>query len=560
MLPPLLAALHQPRAYDHPVDTIELLETHISWVLLTGPYAYKIKKPVELGFLDFSSLELRRRCCHEEVRLNRRLAPELYLGVVAIHGPAPQAHLGGEGEVIEVAVKMRQFPQESLLSTCLARIAPEGDLFDRLADDLARFHAAADRADAASTHGLPAQLLQPAEANLEVLARAAAAGLAAVDPALLEELRHWTLTCWQQLGSRFLQRRREGRILEGHGDLHLANMAWLEGRIVVFDCLEFSPALRWIDVISDLAFLVMDLQERGYPGPAVRLLNRWLEQSGDYDGLALWRWYSNYRALVRAKVAALGGQSELVRAYLQQAEAIGQRRPRLLLLCHGLSGAGKSHHSAGLIEPLQAIRIRSDVERKRLFGLWGEALPPARHGDPYAPAVSKELFDQRLPAQAAAVLAAGYSVIVDATFLRISHRRRMEAVASEAGVPLLILDCSAPVELLRQRIQARRGLGQDPSDADLAVLEHQQRVLEPLSEQERGWAVAVGPNQDLQATLALLEGLIRAAAGPAGPEVPAAQTVSGAGLDPVDWEPTADPPHPPGCAAPADENGSAGGC
>jgi predicted kinase len=259
-------------------------------------------------------------------------------------------------------------------------------------------------------------------------------------------------------------------------------------------------------------------------------------------------------------VAALGRQSELVRAYVQLAGVIGQRRPRLLLLCHGLSGAGKSHHSAGLIEPLQAIRIRSDVERKRLFGLWGEALAPARHGDLYAPAVSEELFDQRLPAQAAAVLEAGYSVIVDATFLRRSHRRRMEAVAAEAGVPLLILDCHAPVELLRQRIQARRGLGHDPSDADLAVLEHQQRTLEPLSEQERGWAVAVGPNQDLQATLALLEGLIRAAGGPAGPEVPAAQAVSGAGLDPVDWEPTADPPHPPGCAAPAGESESAGGC
>ncbi|MFN5116515.1 MAG: AAA family ATPase [Cyanobacteriota bacterium] len=500
MLPPLLAALHQPRAYDHPVDTIELLETHISWVLLTGPYAYKIKKPVELGFLDFSSLELRRRCCHEEVRLNRRLAPELYLGVVAIHGPAPQAHLGGEGEVIEVAVKMRQFPQESLLSTCLARIAPEGDLFDRLADDLARFHAAADRADAASTHGLPAQLLQPAEANLEVLARAAAAGLAAVDPALLEELRHWTLTCWQQLGSRFLQRRREGRILEGHGDLHLANMAWLEGRIVVFDCLEFSPALRWIDGISDLAFLVMDLQHRGQMQLGGRVLNRWLEANGDYEGLRLWRWYFVYRALVRAKVAALRldqqwAAGELL-AYLQLAERTTRSRPAALVLTHGVSGSGKSHLARRLCHHFGWIHLRSDVERLRFFGRWGLPVEHPLQGDPYRPEISALLYRERLPAAAEAALEAGFGVVVDATFLEAGHRQRFRDLAERLAVPLVLLDCRCDPEQARRRIQARALAGGDPSEADLAVLERQLLQQQPLSGPEAAAALVVETGAD----------------------------------------------------------------
>ena len=514
LLPPLLEALRQPRAYDHPVDAIELLETHISWVLLTGPYAYKIKKPVALGFLDFSSLELRRRCCDEEVRLNRRLAPELYLGVVAIHGPAPEAHFGGEGEVIEVAVKMRQFPQESLLSTCLARIAPQGDLFDRLADDLASFHASADRAAAASSYGLPAQLLQPAEANLEVLARAAAAGLAGVDPALLEELRHWTLTCWQQLGPRFLQRRREGRILEGHGDLHLANMAWLDGRIVVFDCLEFSPALRWIDGISDLAFLAMDLQHRGQRQLGGRVLNRWLEANGDYEGLHLWRWYVVYRALVRAKVAALrldqqratglsaaavepssSSAGELL-AYLQLAERTIRSRPAALVLTHGVSGSGKSHLARRLCHHFGWIHLRSDAERLRLFGRWGFPGEAPLQGDPYRSEISALLYRQRLPAAAEAALEAGFGVVVDATFLEAGHRQRFRDLAERLAVRLVLLDCRCDPEQARRRIQARALAGGDPSEADLAVLERQLLKRQPLSGPELAAALVVETGAD----------------------------------------------------------------
>jgi aminoglycoside phosphotransferase family enzyme/predicted kinase len=559
-LPPLIRGLLRAEAYSHPVGEIRLLETHISWVILTGPFAYKLKKPVNLGFLDFTSLECRHHFCSEELRLNRRFGSDLYLGVLPVTGQAMDPRMGGEAPALDYAVQMRQFDQADLLPAALVRGAISGEQIDTFADQLARFHAQAAVArpgtdSAGPGFGSPAAVRAPVLANFRTLLSPAQVDVR-LQP-VVRGLQGWAEREFHRLEPRFAERLAAGRVRECHGDLHLGNLVLHGGRIEPFDCLEFSPALRWIDVISDLAFLVMDLQERGYPALAVRLLNRWLERSGDYGGLDLWRWYSSYRALVRAKVAALSGQSEQVRAYLQLAGASGQRRPRLLLLCHGLSGAGKSHHSAGLIEPLQAIRIRSDVERKRLFGLWGEAPEPPRHGDPYAPAVSEELFGQRLPAQAAAVLEAGFSVIVDATFLRRRDRQRMEAVAIAAAVPLLVLDFQVPLQQLHRRITARLCQGQDPSDADLAVLEQQRRTLEPLSEQERRWAVAVGPDQDPQATLALLERLIRSAGAPPGPGVSA---VSGAGPDPVDWEPTADPPHPPGCAAPPGESGSAGGC
>jgi hypothetical protein len=253
-----------------------------------------------------------------------------------------------------------------------------------------------------------------------------------------------------------------------------------------------------------MAFLAMDLERRGHPDLGTRLLNRWLECSGDYGGMALWRWYVSYRALVRAKVAALGGDrcggggdedgSEgPVAAYLRLAEASVAPRPQALLICHGVSGTGKSHHSLELAAELGAIRLRSDVERKRLFGLWGTPSRASRSGDPYAPEVSAELFGSLLPALAADLLAAGLAVIVDAAFLRRRDRAAMAAVAAAAGVPYLILEFSAPEPLLRRRIEERRRRGDDPSDADLAVLALQREWDEPLSGGERGRAIAVTP-------------------------------------------------------------------
>ncbi|MBD2551245.1 AAA family ATPase [Microcystis elabens FACHB-917] len=494
----MIAALLDPGAYDHPVERVDCLESHISWILLTGTIAYKIKKPVNLGFVDFSTLELRRWFCQEELRLNRRLASDLYLGLAVIHGPPERASLRGSGPTLEVAVRMRQFPQSALLGSVLAHHGLTADQIERLADDLAAFHAAAAVAGPDDPYGTPELVKAPAVANLEVLAADAAA-----DAAEVAALRQWTEESFEALRPTFALRRRQGRIRECHGDLHLGNLLLEEGRIRVFDCLEFSPELRWIDVISDLAFLVMDLEHRDRPGLGAVLLNRWLGRCGDWGGLLTWRWYRVYRSLVRAKVCALrlrqpGLDAGTVQSLQRDLERylLGARRATevpapALLITHGVSGSGKSHRARQLCRRQDWIQLSSDVERKRRFGLWGQGDEPPLKGDPYRHEVSADLYERHLPEQAAGILAAGYSVVVDATFLRRDQRRRMEDLALACGVPFLILDCRSAPEQASRRLRERSRQGGDPSDADRAVLEAQLRDREPLEERERPHALAV---------------------------------------------------------------------
>ncbi|MEB3165367.1 MAG: AAA family ATPase [Cyanobacteriota bacterium] len=500
-MPPLIASLLRPEAYAHPVVSIRLIETHLSWVLLTGSTAYKIKKPLNLGFVDFSTLELRHRACLEELRLNRRLAPALYRDVVPIHGPCEHARLYGDGPVIEWAVRMQEFPEQALLSDALERGAVEPQAFALLAERLARFHAEAAVAPPGSSWGTVAQVGEPALANLTVLEACPAAAAAAAVP----RLRRWSEQTLAQLAPLLERRRQAGRIRECHGDLHLGNMALLEGVITVFDALEFSPALRWIDVISDLAFLVMDLERRRRPELAARVLNRWLECSGDYAGMALWRWYVTYRALVRAKVTALrlaqqgadpasgssGDRSALerdLRDYLQLAveRGVAPRSPTLVIT-HGLSGSGKTHLAADLCRRLGWIHLRSDLERKRCFGLPLDRPSPVPVPGLYDPATTRTLYEQTLPDAARAVLAAGWSLIVDATFLLREQRQCMAQVARQLGCRFVILSFPADPGQARVRIDQRRAAGDDPSDADASVLAHQQTIGQPpqLAEADR---------------------------------------------------------------------------
>ncbi|MFM7454507.1 MAG: AAA family ATPase [Cyanobium sp.] len=519
----LVDALRQSGPWPHPVqEPIGLVETHISWVLLTGPYAYKLHKPVNLGFLDFTGLEQRLHDCREELRLNRRLSQDLYLSLVAVvDSPAGlrvveaseepgSAPLPGGVLPLEVGLRMRQFPQEALLPAALARGAIDGKQLEALALDLARFHQRAAVAPADGAYGTPAAVLQPVRDNITALEPR----LPAHAHPLLEQVRRWSERCFADIRPLLEQRLAAGRVRECHGDLHLGNMLLLDGRIQVFDCLEFSPSLRWIDVISDMAFLVMDLEERGAPVLANRLLNAWLGETGDYDGLRLWRWYSSYRAMVRAKVAALSGDIPGALAYLNRAHQASQPGSPRLLLCHGLSGSGKSHLSRQLAGPLGAILLRSDVERKRRFAQQ-PGMPPAAATDPasdtapnnsnlYAASVSDALFLEQLPQLAEGLLGVGFSVIVDATFLRAAYRAAMEAVAERCAVPLVILDLQVPRPLLERRISGRQRAGGDPSDADLAVLARQLLCQEPLTAAEQGRSIAIGAEPELDAILAAI--------------------------------------------------------
>jgi aminoglycoside phosphotransferase family enzyme/predicted kinase len=496
----LIDALRDPARYPHPVERVAVIETHISWVLLTGRFAYKIKKPVDLGFLDFTTLERRKHYCEEELRLNRRLAPELYLDVAPITGSAGDPRLGGEGEPFEFALRMVEFPQEERLDRALERAALTPAHIDSLAAEVARFHKSAEVASTAAEWGRPELVRRPVD---ECLALARERLVQPAERAQLEELRQWMQERHAALEPKFEARKREGFVREGHGDLHLANMAFVAGRIALFDCLEFSEPLRWIDVMCDLAFAVMDLADRGRQDLSHRLLGAYVEATGDFAGLAVLPYSLVYRALVRAEVAAIrAGQPGIAapekreaidraKGYLALAAGYSKPSQPALIITHGVSGSGKSIHAQALLENLGAIRIRSDVERKRLFGFAPDArTPPDRVAEVYGPAANQATYE-RLAALARTVVMAGWPVIIDATFLKREHRAVFRRLADELGIPFVILDFRTGEGVLRERVAARSAAGHDPSEATLAVLAQQLGEIEPPGPDERPCTVLI---------------------------------------------------------------------
>ncbi len=486
--PELIAGLLRPDAYPHPAPAPRLIETHISWVILAGDYAYKLKKPLDLGFLDFSSLDKRRFCCAEEIRLNRRLAPEIYLEVVAVTGSPQNPRVAGAGPVLEWAVKMRAFPADATLD----REPEVSDAqIDAIADRVATFHDQAQAAAADSPHGLPEQVAAPVAANFAHLRTILPkdAGMAAT----IDRIEAWSRREGERLRAHFAARKAGGCIRECHGDLHLGNIAWVAERPLIFDAIEFNAGLRCIDVINEIAFLTMDLHHRARPDLAWRGLNRYLEHTGDYAGLAALPYYQVYRAMVRAKVAAiLASQhgddacradfSESLR-YLDLAERLAQSRRPFVVLMHGVSGSGKTWHSQHLLEALGAIRLRSDVERKRLFGLPALASSAEVPGGIYSREAGERTLAKLLQ-MTRGLLGEGFPVIVDATFIRRDWRQAFAGLAEELRVPWFIAAADAPPEILRQRVTGRTLAGTDASEAGLEVLESQLAAREPFTPEE----------------------------------------------------------------------------
>lgn len=506
----LIQALQESRAFRHPVTAITLVETHISWILLTGRYAYKIKKPVDFGFLDFSTLAQRRHYCAEEIRLNRRLAESLYLDVVAITGSPDRPVMGGEGEAIEYAVKMRQFEAGQLLSERAQCGRLGTDEIDQIAALLSRFHERAEVAGTASPYGEAEDIRHWAEENFVQIAPLSPP----VNKQSVHGLEQWSRNEWRQKAEIMRERKIKGFIRECHGDLHLGNMTFIQGRVVPFDCIEFNPQLRWIDVVSELAFLVMDLTERKREGYGFRLLNAYLQRTGDYAGLALLRYYLVYRAMVRAKVALLRLRQTIGRAeqkqilneyrdYLGLAERWTQMTQPRLMIMYGYSGAGKSFVARALAESLGAIQLRSDIERKRLFGFAADADTGSGLGSGlYTPEAGRKTFGV-LAELTESVLRAGFDVIVDATFLRASLRDKFRRLARDCGVPFVILEVKASEAELLRRIEQRRQEGRDASEADEAVLQQQLLSAEPLTAEERKVTVTIDSEDDQALTLAL---------------------------------------------------------
>ena len=476
---------------------VRVFETHISWVLLDGTHAWKLKKPVRLGFLDFADLSTRRHFCDEELRLNRRLAPQLYLDVVPIGGSIDAPRLGGDGDddAIEFAVKMREFAPGALFSERLAAQALAPAHLEQLAQRLAAFHDAAPVSAANVAYGSAERIEADTAQVLDGLAPM-------VGEASIAELRERLGAQARALLATFERRRAAGRVREGHGDLHLANAVVLGDDVTAFDCIEFDPGLRWIDVASDIAFLAMDLLAHGRQDLAYRFLDAWLAASGDHDALAVLRYYMAYRALVRALVARIrAGQGGVAAGpdYLALARRLSQERDPRLLITHGLSGSGKSWVSQRLLERAGAIRLRSDVERKRLFGLRALADASAGPGEGiYANDVSRRTYEHLL-ALAGIALDAGFPTIVDATFLRAHERDAFRGIAQARGLPFAILHCRAEPALLRQRVAARQAGRADASDAGLAVLERQLAAHDTLRDDERALAIEIDTGVALDA-------------------------------------------------------------
>jgi len=500
--PELISGLLKEEAYPHPAHSVECIETHASWVLLAGEYAYKLKKPLNLGFLDYSTLALRRKACEDELRLNRRTAPGVYLDVVAVHGPESAPRLGGSGPVLEYAVKMKRFDQAGLFGALLSAGTLTPDLIERVARHVAVFHATVDVAAVNSGFGDAVSVHFPVRQNFDQICERVS------QPELLERLdriRHWSDARFDALSSVFDRRLTEGRVRECHGDLHLANIALIDDEPQLFDGIEFNPGLRWIDVIADAGFLVMDLVARGRTDLANRFLNAYLELTGDYDGLTVLPYYVVYRAMVRAKVAAIRVEQldaaeraqcmDDFRRYLALAEAYCTPEPSCLLITCGLSGSGKSSQSQALIDARGVIRLRSDVERKRLFNLAPDARSDsARDAGIYTADATHRTYE-RLAELAATVLRAGRPVLVDATFLARSRREMFRVLASSLNVPFAILFFDAPAEVLRQRVRRRASEGVDASEADLSVLEAQFERFEPPAADEIRYVLRVDTTQ-----------------------------------------------------------------
>ncbi|QIT53909.1 AAA family ATPase [Aquisalimonas sp. 2447] len=494
--------LQDPARYPHAVGTVTTVETHISTLLLTDDYAYKLKKPLDLGFLDFTTLEQRRHACDEELRLNGRLAPAIYLRRIGITGTPDDPAIDGDGAVLDWAVQMRRFDDTRLFDRLLEHDQLTADEIEDVARQMAVFHDAAAVADEDSEWGTPAAVAEPARDNLVALREQLGA-----DPRI-QRLKDWTEDCLQQLDPVFRQRHREGRIRECHGDLHLGNIVDVDGRPVIFDGIEFAPELRWIDVMNEVAFLGMDLRSRQRPDLAARFLSTYLEETGDYHGVALLPFYRAYRALVRAKISGLRAADEDapddVRerataardAYIKVAEAEMQPATPQLVLMHGLSGSGKSTVAQAVVERLGAIRLRSDVERKRLAGLDARSRTDAGVGEGlYGADLSARTY-QRLEMLADGILETGTSVVVDAASLRRDQRERFRHLASRIGVPFTLVACEAAENELRERIRRRQQAGTDPSDADLTVLEHQLQARDVPGPEEKAHTLVVDTAAD----------------------------------------------------------------
>lgn len=489
----LVQSLLDSVAYPHSVEPFSFIQTHLSYVILTGQYAYKLKKPVNLGFQDFTSLAKRQYYCELECELNKTLAPHLYIGVVPVTGSEAHPRIGGEGPIIEWAIKMHQFPEQHLLSNVLKRGELTIEMIDSLAEQAATFHQRTPISHD-GVFGTPQCIHQRVIINFEQLRRILS------DPddhAMIQTIETWAHNQFQKLLPQLSDRKARGFIRACHGDMHLGNTVLWQGIPTFFDCIEFNEDFRWTDVINDVAFMAMDLTFHGRADLANYFINRYFEHTGDYQGAPLLRYYMSYRALVRAKIAAfimeqnpdnealVASSLATTRAYIQLAKRLCHPVRNSLVITYGISGSGKSTVSQRWMMEHAAVRLRSDVERKRLHQLPPfEPTPEAMKPLVYTSEKTQQTFE-RLYQLAVRLLSAKIPVVIDATFLRHQERVPFQELANQLDIPFHILEAPTPSdEVLENRLIQRACLGNEASDASFKIALAQKQWIEPLTEEE----------------------------------------------------------------------------
>ncbi|NJR51524.1 MAG: AAA family ATPase [Leptolyngbyaceae cyanobacterium CSU_1_3] len=495
-LPLLVQQMLKPEFYPHPVTaTIDLIQTHVSYVLLTGEFVYKLKKPVNYGFLDFSTLEKRKHFCHEELRLNQRGAAELYLAVLPITQQGDTFSLGGAGETIEYVVKMVQFPQETLLSAMFDRNELSEFHLEDLARELAKFHASAPTNDYILKFGEVAQIRQAIDENYEQTVRYIGA---AQTQQQFDETRAYTDRLFAEQQALFESRVQNRWIRECHGDVHLRNICFWKNKILLFDCIEFNEPFRFVDVMFDIAYIIMDLDARNRPDLSNLFLNAYIEQTGDWEGLQVLPLYLSRQSYVRAKVtsfllddpsipeAVKQEAMETAKRYYTLAWEYTQHKSGRLVVMAGLSGSGKSTVARRLARQTGAIQIRSDAVRKHLGGV---GLDETGGSALYSRDMTQKTYDRLL--QLGITLASqGYTVILDAKYDRETLRLPVIAAAESQQIAIEILHCEAPLPVLRDRLQQRQG---DISDATADLLD--QQYMEPFTDAEKPYLKTLDTTQ-----------------------------------------------------------------
>ncbi len=490
----LIEQMQKPEFYPHPVkQPIQLIQTHVSYVLLTGDYAYKLKKGVNFGFLDFSTLEKRKHFCDEELRMNGAIAPEIYLEVLPITQTGDKFILGEEGEAVEYAVKMHQFPQENLFSEMFAAGKITEENLEELGRLVADFHGKSTTNEYIRSFGEVEKVREAFDENYEQTKKYIGT---AQNQQQFDETKEYTDRFFAERQELFKERREGDKIREGHGDLHLRNICLWNDKIQLFDRIEFNEPFRFVDVMYDVGFAMMDLDARGRSDFGNIFLNTYLEVTGDWEGLQVLPLYLSRQAYVRAKVTsfllddpAIGEEDKqnakkTAADYYRLAWEYTKTKQGRLFLMSGLSGSGKTTVARELAKHKGAIHLRSDAVRKHLAGI---SLNQRGGEDLYTPQMNQKTY-ARLLELGIMLAKEGWTVILDAKYDRLSLRNDAIAAAGSEKLPLQILHCTAPIEVLSDRLSQRSN---DISDATPDLLKQQQATAETFTDSERAYLINI---------------------------------------------------------------------